>query len=179
MDVDLQRPVTRRRRRVELPNPVVHNPVRDTSVLCSISHTGPTHVCRHIHRNHHRRDYLCRGPYVSPSCRCVITEGNRSLTPVRTPSLVSVHHSPTWSRVTQLPSNSTKRHCFFPFMRSHVFVVMKVKFCRHYFSFFWDTCISLSPNIVERRSHKRLCVQQNDVCIHHVERMTLTIRGRK
>ena len=32
-DVDLHRPVTCRRRHVELPNPVVHIPVCDTSVI--------------------------------------------------------------------------------------------------------------------------------------------------
>ena len=42
-DVDLHRPVTRRRRHVELPNPVVHIPVRGTSVPCP-QHTLNQHM---------------------------------------------------------------------------------------------------------------------------------------
>jgi len=42
-DVDLHRPATRRRRRVELPNPAVHIPVRGTSVPCP-KHTPNQHM---------------------------------------------------------------------------------------------------------------------------------------
>jgi hypothetical protein len=62
---------------------------------------------------------------TTPACTCVHThrvdvaagwaEGNRSLDPVRAPCLASVPHSPTWCRVTRLPSNSTKSHGSFFF----------------------------------------------------------------
>ena len=42
-------------------------------------------------------------------------EGNRSLTPVRTPYLASVPHSPPWCQSTRLPSNSPKKHVCFCF----------------------------------------------------------------
>ena len=42
-DVDLHRPVTRRRRHVELPNPTVHIPARGTSVPCP-QHTLNQHM---------------------------------------------------------------------------------------------------------------------------------------
>jgi hypothetical protein len=48
-DVDLNRPTTRRRRHVELPNPATNIPVLVTSVSC------PS-VYSHIQRNHHSRD---------------------------------------------------------------------------------------------------------------------------
>ena len=43
---DLHRPATRRRRHVELPNPTVHIPSRDTSVPCPQhpTHTEPTQI---------------------------------------------------------------------------------------------------------------------------------------
>ena len=42
-----------------------------------------------------------------------VCEGNRSLTPVRTPSHASVPNSPSWRRVVHLPSNSPRIHVFF------------------------------------------------------------------
>ena len=46
-DVDLHRPVTRRRRHVELPNPAVHIP--SAAHQCRApTHTEPTHACSRI-----------------------------------------------------------------------------------------------------------------------------------
>ena len=56
-DVDLHRPATRRRRRVELPNPVVHSP--SAAHQCRAPTTHRTNTCLQSHqRNHHYRDCL-------------------------------------------------------------------------------------------------------------------------
>ncbi len=56
-DVDLDRPATRGRRRVELPNPVVHIP--SVTHQCSAPTTHRTSTCMQSHQwNHHYRDYL-------------------------------------------------------------------------------------------------------------------------
>ena len=82
------------------------------------THTEPIHVYSRIRRNHHCRDT----PTLSRGC-----EGIHSLTPVRTPSHVSVPHSPPWRRVTHLPSNSTRSQVFF-FSRYGVECVVKWTF---------------------------------------------------
>ena len=56
-DVDLHRPATRRRRRVELPNPTVHIP--SAAHQCRAPTTHRTNTCLQSHqRNHHYRDCL-------------------------------------------------------------------------------------------------------------------------
>jgi hypothetical protein len=85
--VDLHRPATRRRRRVELMNPAVYIP--STAHQCRAPNTYRTNTCLQSH--------TVKPPLQRRSD--VVTgwaEGNRSLTPVRTPSLTSDHHPPTW-----------------------------------------------------------------------------------
>ena len=56
-DVDLHRPATRRRRRVELPNPAVHIPSAAHQIRAPTTHR--TNTCLQSHqRNHHYRDCL-------------------------------------------------------------------------------------------------------------------------
>ncbi len=52
--MNLHRPATRR---VAEPSRA-HSRSRQMSAL-PLTHTGPTHVCSHIQRNHHCRDCLC------------------------------------------------------------------------------------------------------------------------
>ncbi len=55
-DVDLHRPATRTRRRVELPNPSVHIP-STTHAVPPTTHRTSTYIQSH-QRNHHYRDCL-------------------------------------------------------------------------------------------------------------------------
>jgi hypothetical protein len=56
-DVDLHRPATRRRRRVELPNPIVHIPSVTHQYRAPTTHR--TNTClQSYQRNHHYRDFL-------------------------------------------------------------------------------------------------------------------------
>ena len=85
-DVDLHRPATSRRRRVELPNPAVHIP--SAAHQCRAPTTHRTNTCLQSHqRNHHYRDcsynmrHNTEHKYINLGCLRVRHAANITRTP--------------------------------------------------------------------------------------------------